>query len=190
MLAAKVLVCIWLDQCGLIYYELLKVNEINTGDSVELNKCDWAEHCSKSGHNTREARQSDSTDWNRSAPHYQPVKSYFKKSKWEILPHLQYSAYTAPSNYYLFLSMTHGPAHQPFQSYKDISKGLQWWIESKDGHFYGDSIRALPGRCENLSQSMSNILNDSFGTIFHKRVGFSTKNSMNLVVRLVVCYIA
>ena len=65
---------------------------------------------------------------------------------WEVLPHPPYSPDIAPSDYYLFWSMTHGLADQQFCSYEDIEKWLDSWIASKDEHFYRNGIPAVPER--------------------------------------------
>ena len=74
---------------------------------------------------------------------HQPVKTYLETLNWAVFP---YSADIAPSDYYLFRSMTHDLADQQFCSYEDIEKWLDSWIVSKDEHFYRNGIRALPGR--------------------------------------------
>ena len=81
-------------------------------------------------------------------PHVaKPVNTYLETYEWEVVPHLPYSPDMAPSDYYLFrLLLAHGLADQQFRSYEDIERWFDSWIASKDGHFYRNSIRALPKR--------------------------------------------
>ena len=74
------------------------------------------------------------------------VKTYLETLKWEVLPHPPYSPDIAPSDYYLFRSMTHVLADQQCRSSEDIEKWLDSWIASKDEHFYRNGIRPLPER--------------------------------------------
>ena len=67
-----------------------------------------------------------------------------------LLYHLPFSPDIAPTDYYLFWSMSHGLADQQFRSYEDIEKWLDSWKASKDEHFYRNGIRALPERWEKV----------------------------------------
>ena len=134
---AKVMLCIWWDQVGVIYYKLLKPNETITGElyRTQLMRLSRALH-------EKVILQHDNAQ-----PHVaKPVKTYLETLKWEVLPHPPYSPDIAPSDYYLFRSIAHGLADRQFRSYEDIKKWLDSWITSKDEHFYPNGIRALPER--------------------------------------------
>ena len=52
---SKVMLCIWWDQLGVVYYELLKPTEIITGDRYRtqlMRLSNWAEHWKTNGRNT------------------------------------------------------------------------------------------------------------------------------------------
>ena len=86
----------------------------------------------------RETRQSI-LQHNNARPHVtRPIKKYLEMLKWEVLPHPPYSPDVAPSDYHLFRSMTHGLAHQPIRSYKEVKKWFDSWIVSKDASFFRD----------------------------------------------------
>ena len=104
--------------------------KLSLGNGIECNWCVWAEHCAKNEINKK----------NRI------YKTYLEPLKSEVLPHPQYSPDIAPSDCYLFRSMSRGLADQQFHSYEGIEKWLNSWIASKDEHFYPDGIRALPER--------------------------------------------
>jgi len=48
---------------------------------------------------------------------------------WEVLPHPAYSPDLAPSDY-LFSSMGHALAERQFDSYEDVRKWLDEWLEN------------------------------------------------------------
>ena len=107
---SKVL-CIWWDQLGVVYYELLKPTETITGDwyRTQLMRYDKVilQH-------------------NNARPHVaKVVKTYLEMLKWEVL-HPPYSPNVAPSDYHLFRSMAHGLADQHFRSYEEVKN----WIDS------------------------------------------------------------
>ena len=44
ILTSKIMLCIWWDQLGVVYYELLKPTETTQAIGIERNWCVWAEH--------------------------------------------------------------------------------------------------------------------------------------------------
>ena len=87
---SKLLLCIWWNQQGLAYYELLKRNEIitrslsTTTDAFELSiegktPAIWAE-----------TRQTDFATLQRSVICCKTGETYLETLKWEVLPHPSY----------------------------------------------------------------------------------------------------
>jgi len=102
------MLCVWWDQEGVIYYELLK-----PGETVNAHR--YHQQLIKLHRALREKR-----------PHYRKrhdkliflydnapshtstmVQNYLEILNWEVLPHSAYSPDLAPSDYHLFLSMGH-----------------------------------------------------------------------------------
>jgi len=85
----KTHLCIWWDQLGIVYYELLKPNETITGLSTEHNWWDWAEHSRKNAHYYSRHDKIILLHDN-ARPHVAaPVKTYYyylETLKWEVLP--------------------------------------------------------------------------------------------------------
>jgi len=143
----KALLCIWWDQKGAIYYELLKPGETVTGGRyrqqlIKLNRAlkekrpEWANRHNKVILLHDNAR-----------PHVaKPVQNYLENIGWEILPHTAYSPDLAPSDYHLFRSMQHGLSEQHFNSYEQVKKWIDDWLASKDEQFYRHGIHSLPER--------------------------------------------
>lgn len=152
--AAKVMLCIWWDQDGVIYYELLKPNETITGEHYRTQLMRLSRALREKRPQYEQRHEKVILQHDNARPHVaKPVKTYLETLKWEVLPHPPYSPDIAPSDYYLFRSMAHGLADQQFRSYEDISKWLDSWIASKDEHFYRHGIRALPERWEKVVAS-------------------------------------
>ena len=124
--AAKVMLCIWWEQVGVIYYELLKSNETITGERyrTQLMRLSRALREKRSQYEQRNEKMILQHDNARSNV-ARPVRIYLETLKWEVLPHPPYSPDIAPSDYY---------------SYEDIEKWLDSWIASKDEHFYRNGI--------------------------------------------------
>ncbi|GBP51064.1 Mariner Mos1 transposase [Eumeta japonica] len=128
------LLCIWWDQQGVIYYELLKPNETISGERYQL-------HLSRSLKEKRPLYKQRHGKvillHDNARPHVaKPVKTYLKMLQWEVLPHPPYSPDIAPSDFHLFCSMAHGIADQCFRSYEEAKKWVNSWIASKDMTFF------------------------------------------------------
>lgn len=140
----KALLCIWWDQRGILYYELLQPGEtvtavryeqqlIKLSNELQAKRPEWANRHDKMILLHDNAR-----------PHVaKPVANVIKQLKWEVLPHPPYSPDIAPSDYHLFRSMAHGLSEQRFQNYNDVKKWLDEWIASKQDKFFYDGIHKL-----------------------------------------------
>lgn len=150
----KVLLCIWWDQKGVIYYELLKPNETITGNLYQLQLMRLSHALKEKRPEYRERHDKVILLHDNARPHVaKPVKTYLETLKWDILPHPPYSPDIAPSDYHLFRSMAHGLAEQKFSSYEDCQKWVNSWIASKDENFFRRGIRVLPERWQKVVDS-------------------------------------
>ena len=120
-------ICIWWNQGGVIYYELLKPNEIITGERYRTQLMRLSRSLREKRPQYEQRHEKVILQHDNARPHVaKPVKTYLETLKWEVPPHPPYSPDIAPSDYYLFRSMAHGLADQQFHSYEDISK----WLDS------------------------------------------------------------
>lgn len=145
----KTMLCVWWDQRGVVYYELLKPGEtvnteryrqqmINLNHALLVKRPEWEE---------RRDRPILLHD-NAPAHTAKPVKDTIKALKWDILPHLPYSPDLAPSDYHLFAQMGGALANQHFTSYEDVAKWLDGWFPPEDDQFYKAGIQKLRERWE------------------------------------------
>lgn len=153
----KTMLCIWWDQKGILYHELLKPGEtvngerykqqlINLNQSLIDKRPEWAKrhdkvillHDNAPSHTTK------------------LVKDTTKKLGWEVLAHPPYSPDLAPSDYHLFSSMAHALAEQHFKSYEDVEKWLSEWFAAKEEKFFWKGIHNLPLRWEKCINSNGN----------------------------------
>ncbi|PRD17754.1 UNVERIFIED_CONTAM: mariner\T [Trichonephila clavipes] len=110
------MLCIFWDQEGLIYYELLKPGETVNTDPYKQELPNLNDAILKK----RE----------------QYKKQQHKALDWEPLAHAAYSPDLAPSNYHLFASLGHALADQRFTSYENVKSWLDDWLASKDQSFF------------------------------------------------------
>lgn len=143
----KLMLCIWWDQLGVVYYELLKPSETITGAlyRTQLMRLSRALKEKRAHYYSRHDKIILLHD--NARPHVAaPVKTYLETLNWEVLPHPPYSPDLAPSDYHLFRSMAHGLSEQRFTSYEDTKNWVDLWIASKDEEFFRLGIRMLPER--------------------------------------------
>ena len=143
----KTMLCIWWDQKGVLYHELLKPGEtVNTlrycQQMVNLNRAliekrpEWA---------TRHGKVILQQD-NIPSHTAKAVRNTISALGWEILPHPPYSPDLAPSDYHLFSSMSHALSLTHFKDYGEVENWLDDWITSKDEHFFWKDIHNLKDR--------------------------------------------
>jgi len=130
------MLCIWWDQLGIIYYELLQPNVTITGDRYRLQLIRLSRAVKVKLPYYAKRHDKVILKHDNARPHVsQMVKAYIKILKWEVLPHPPYSLDITPSEYHLFRSMTHSLADQHFHSYKETKSCVDSWIASKDLEF-------------------------------------------------------
>lgn len=151
---SKLLLCIWWDQLGVVYYELLKPNETITGDRYRKQLMQLSRALKGKRPQYEQRHDKVILQHDNARPHVaKPVKTYLETLKWSVLPHPPYSPDIAPSDYHLFRSMAHGLAEQRFHSYEDAKKWVDSWIASKDVSFFRRGIQMLPERWEKVVAS-------------------------------------
>ena len=151
---AKVMLCIWWDQKGVLYYELLKPDETINGKRywTQLIRLKRAIAKKRPEYATRH----EAIIFHHDNPRPQvaiPVKNYLGNSGWEVLPHLPYSPDLAPSDYHLFRSMQNALTGIRFTSEQCIKNWLDSFLAAKPAQFFWDGIHKLPERWEKVIAS-------------------------------------
>lgn len=143
----KVMVCVWWDQTGIVYYELLKPGETINGERYRLQLMRLSRALREKRPETIERHDKVILLHDNARPHVAiVVKNYLETLKWEVLPHPPYSPDLAPSDYWLFRRMHHDLAGHRFTSFEEIQEWLASWFASREDSFFRDGIRKLPER--------------------------------------------
>jgi [histone H3]-lysine36 N-dimethyltransferase SETMAR len=143
----KALLCVWWDQRGLVYYELLKPGETVTGERYEEQMICLEEALDEKRPEHREWHNHLILLHDNAKPHVsKDVKTIINGLGWETLSHPAYSPDLAPSDYHLFRSMAHALAEQKFSSYENVQIWVEEWFASKSEDFFRAGIRQLPER--------------------------------------------
>lgn len=151
---AKLMLCIWWDQLGVVYYELLQPNETITGERYRTQLMRLSRALKEKRPQFEQRHDKVILLHDNARPHVAcVVKKYLETLKWDVLLHPPYSPDIAPSDYHLFRSMEHSLATQRFKSYEDTKNWIDSWIASKDESFFRRGIRMLPERWEKVVAS-------------------------------------
>jgi len=148
---SKLLLYIWWDQWGVVYYELLNPNETITGDRYRLQLMRLSRALKEKRPEWSKRHDKIILLHDNARPHLaKPVQTYLQTLKWEVLAHPPYSPDIASSDYHLFRSMAHGLFAEKFTSYEECKNWIDSWIASKDEAFFRRGIHLLPERREKV----------------------------------------
>lgn len=143
----KVMLCIWWDFKGVVYYELLKPNETVTAARYrsQLIKMEHALKIKRPRYATKQDKVLFHDD--NARPHRANiVKEKVEDFGWDRLDQPPYSPDIAPSDYYLFRSMQMDLSEIRFRNVEEVRKWVDDWIAKKDEDFFKRGIHKLPQR--------------------------------------------
>ena len=151
---AKVMVCIWWDQKGVLYYELLKPGETINGERYQTKLIRLKRAIAKKRPEYATRHEAIIFHHDNARPHVPiPVKNYLENSGWEVLLHPPYSRDLAPSHYHLFRSMQNALTGIRFTSEQGIKNWLDLFLVAKPAQFFWDGILKLTERWEKVIAS-------------------------------------
>lgn len=142
----KILLCVWWDYRGIIYFELLPQGKTVTAavycaqlDRLHkqllikrpalVNRNLVVYHCDNARGHTAKITQQKLRDF-----------------KWEVLPQPPYSPDLSPSDYHLFRSLEHFLSGKKFKDEDSLRSALSQFFDSKDPSFYQEGIEDLVKR--------------------------------------------
>ena len=151
---AMVMLCIWWDQKGVLYYELLKPSETINGEHYRTQLIRLKRAIAEKRPEYATRHEAIIFHHDNARPHAAiPVKNYLKNSGWEVLPYPPYSPDLAPSDYHLFRSMQNALTGIRFTSEQGIKNWLDSFLAAKLAQFFWDGIHTLPERWEKVIAS-------------------------------------
>jgi len=145
--ARKVMLCIWWDQKGVVYYELLKPNETVTADRYRTQLIKMEHALKNKRPRIASKREKVVFHDDNAKPHRaEIVKKKVEDFGWDRLDQPAYSPDLAPSDYHLFRSMQIDLADVRFHNDEEVRKWIDDWIAKKDEEFFRRGIHKLPER--------------------------------------------
>lgn len=144
--AKKVMLCIWWDSKGVVYYELLPQNQ-----TINSNKYCSQLDCLKAAIDEKRPELSNRNGVIFHQDNARPHVSLVTRQKllqfgWDVLPHPPYSPDLAPSDFHLFRSLQNSLKGKNFTSLEACKKHLDQFLAQKTEKFWKDGIFNLPER--------------------------------------------
>lgn len=145
----KTMLCLFWDQKGLVYFELLQPGETvdQTRYQQQLRDLTAALLERRPEWHQRHEGKILLHD-NAPAHRTSTTRALLSELGWEILPHPPYSPDLAPSDYHVFASMGHALSEQRFANFEEVRKWVNNWFQSKPEEFFRRGIQKLPERWE------------------------------------------
>lgn len=146
----KVMLCVFWDYKGVIWYELLPYGKTITARV-------YSNQLQQMANSFREKRPNRSKIYflhDNAKPHTANLtKKKLKDLGWEVLPHAPYSPDLAPTDYHLFRSLQHSFREKKFDDFESVKKSIESFLNSKSSDFYADGIFELPSRWSEVVES-------------------------------------
>ena len=146
----KVMLCIWWDWKGVLYYELLPGNQaINSNkycSQLDQLKVSLDEKLPELVNRKRITFHQDNA---------RPHVSLMTRQKllhlgWEVPIHQLYSPDIAPSDFHLFWSLQNSLNGKNFHSLENCKRHLEQFFAQKDKKFWEDGIMKLPEKWQKV----------------------------------------
>jgi histone-lysine N-methyltransferase SETMAR len=156
----KIMLFIWWDMKGVIYFELSDINLTITANVYSQQLQRLNEVLSQK----RPALANQKAVillHDNSRPHVaQLTQQKIEQLGWEVLPHPPWSPDLAPSDYHLFLSLRNYLCNKHYEDFDELKSDLTAFFESKPGSFYRCGIELLPERWSKVVENNDDYIVD------------------------------
>ena len=140
----KVMLYIWWDWKGVLYYELLPENQMIKSNKY-CSQLDQLKAALEEKHLELINRKCIIFHQNNTRPHVSLMtRQKLLQLGWEVLIHPPYSPGIAPSDFHLFWSLQNSLTGKNFNSLEDCKRYLEQFFAQKDKKFCEDGIMKLP----------------------------------------------
>ena len=164
----KVMLCIWWDWKGVLYYELLPQNQM-----ISSNKyCSQLDQLKAALNKKRPElvnRKRIIFHQDNARPHVSLMtRQKLLQLGWVVLIHLPYSPDIAPLDIHLFRSLQNSLNGKNVNSLEDCKRYLGQFFAQKDKKFWEDGIMNLP-------EKLQKVMEQTVNTLFNKALGENEK---------------
>lgn len=139
----KLLLCVWWDVKGVIYWEMLERNQTINSDLY----CQQLQRVADAFAKKRTGSNHAIFLHDNARPHVSNLtREKLLQLEWEVLPHPPYSPDLAPTDYHLFRALQNFLKDKEFWTDKELETAVGDFFASKLMEFYKKGIHDLPRR--------------------------------------------
>lgn len=153
----KVMLSVFWDFKGIIWYELLP-----SGTTINANI--YSSQLQKLAEQVRSKRREKSKVLllhDNARPHVaKSTREKLKRLGWEVLPHAPYSPDLAPTDYFLFRSLSQFLKEKSFDDLENLKSSIDFFFQSKTPEFYAKGLFELPNRWSMVIESDGDYIKD------------------------------
>ena len=150
LLPKKVMLCIWWDWKGVLYYELIPENQTINSNKY-CSQLDQLKAALNEKHPELVNRKRIIFHQDNARPHVSLMtRQKLLQLGWEVLIHQPYSPDIAPSDFHLFWSLQNSLNEKKFNSLQDSKRHLEQFFAQKDKKFWEDGIMKLPEKWQKV----------------------------------------
>ncbi|KFM75697.1 Mariner Mos1 transposase, partial [Stegodyphus mimosarum] len=147
----KVLLSVWWDYEGIVYFELLPPNRMINSD-VYIEQLTKLNNAVEEKRPESTNRKGDVFHHDNARPHtYLVTRQKLLVLGWDVLPHSPYSPDLAPSDYFLFRSLQNSLNCKNFNNDDDVKSYPIQFFANKNQKFYERRIMMLPERWQKVT---------------------------------------
>jgi histone-lysine N-methyltransferase SETMAR len=156
----KIMLCVWWDMNGVIYFEFLDINQTITADiySQQLQRL----HEVLLEKRLNLVNQKDVILLHDNAtPHVAKLtQQTIEQFGWEALAHPSWSPDLAPSGYHLFLSLRNYLQNKYYEDFDELKSDLTVFLESQPASFFKRGIELLSARWAKVVENNDDYIVD------------------------------
>ena len=147
----KTMICVWWDWEGMVHWETLERNA-TVNKELYIHQL----HCVNEAIRLKRPHRQGQTILlhDNARPHVaQVVKAALQELEWEVLQHQPYFPDLAPTDYYLFRSLSNHMRGVTFGNEEDLKNWLNKFFDTRPGEFWRNGIDKLVERWEEVVNS-------------------------------------
>lgn len=153
MTVNKVLLCIWWDSKGLIFFEMLNPGETINSDIYQEQLYAVQECLSEKRPALVNRRQVFFLQDNAPAHRSGSTHACLTRMHWKVLCHPAYSPDLSPSDYFLFRNLKRFLHKKIYKSRKDIEIDIEDYFSSRTDGYFKKPMYDLPNRWQKVVES-------------------------------------
>jgi histone-lysine N-methyltransferase SETMAR len=157
----KIMLCVWWDIHGIIYWELLEKDETINAERYSTQLTRLSQNLDRMRPWKGKGPRPVYLLHDNARPHIAKMtQQTLMNLNWNVLPHPAYSPDLAPTDYHLFRSLEHSISGKTFKNAVEVRKNVGDFFDSKNEQWFRDGIHQLSDRWKTVVENEGNYFQD------------------------------